>query len=668
MKGFYLLTLSVLLSTICLCARDNIINDNDNNINDNESTRPIQIGDELKDFMQGSPELRKAKSCDIVKQYIASLLGVQLSKFEKDKEIRKEITRDGTGMALSYEMGFGETLQGTREFSTTNVMEKGIDEADVVKTDGKFIFNISNNKLYISDVYPPESMTSVTGIQIKESEILIKDKKIFTFGGQSYYYGWWAELFWPYYRNPQANFVEYEFFENKLKINSLYTIEGVYNSARLKDDKIYIVGTSDLKISTYINALENVPKEFDNIYIADIDINSVLPTLSIISYKGNEIYVKPEPIAPCENIFISSVTEGTGIVWVYVVDTKSGEVKKYALLGVSGFMTNPKVYMSQNHLYVAFSSYDWAGWWRGSTDNSKTTIYKLSIRGEEIIFEGAAQLEGRIEDRWWSSRNSQFSINEYNGMLRLALSKGWGNEIDNIVYVLDEKLEVLGKISGIEKGEMIYAVRFVNEKGYVVTFRQIDPLVIIDMKDPKSPRIAGKLEIPGFSTYLHPLDDGRIVGIGRTGEWRSALKVSLFDVSNSENPQLITEVIISPKELFGTKSSYSYLYSEAEMDYRAVSFFKEYIAIPIIGGYEEYSSGKYSYKQFSGFYVLKVSKNNLERLGFLMPEPSSSEKCHYSYPLRAVFMDNYVYNVMSCGLWTFSIQDMSQISSLIFPF
>jgi len=125
---------------------------------------------------------------------------------------------------------------------------------------------------------------------------------------------------------------------------------------------------------------------------------------------------------------------------------------------------------------------------------------------------------------------SQFSLDEFNGYLRVATTVR--NE-ENDLYILNEKLEVVGKLQGFGLEERIYAVRFDGNLAFIVTFKQTDPFFVIDLSNPEKPRIAGELKIPGFSSYLHRIDEKTVLGIGKDG---ANVKISLFDVSNASNP------------------------------------------------------------------------------------------------------------------------------------
>jgi hypothetical protein len=241
------------------------------------------------------------------------------------------------------------------------------------------------------------------------------------------------------------------------------------------------------------------------------------------------------------------------------------------------------VYASPNALYVTATAMPY-GWWdllmMPSYDlQDATVIHRFAIDGGTPSYSGSGKVDGHLLDRGfagsrYSTRFSmaQFSMSEYDGYLRVAttattVSEGSGgiavvNQLtdDSRITVLDTKsssLEKAGELKGMGINENLYAVRFIGKRAYVVTFKRIDPLYVVDLSDPISPKISGELKVPGYSTYLHPFDEGYLIGLGFHVEeegaaaWTQGLKLALFDVTDSEAP---TEV--GHREI-GSNGSYS---------------------------------------------------------------------------------------------------------------
>ena len=284
------------------------------------------------------------------------------------------------------------------------------------------------------------------------------------------------------------------------------------------------------------------------------------------------------------------------------IDDKNS-VKNQAVLGAGS-----DVYCTTENLYAVSTRYKnegIVGEVFGVTTYT-TQVYKFDIRNYNISYLGCGEVDGFTLN--------QFSIDEYNGYLRIATSTGsWGEDISNYVYVLDKDLNVVGKIEGIAKGETIKSVRFTGDTGYVVTFEQTDPLFVIDLSDPTKPEIKGELKIPGFSTYLHPVGENLVLGVGVDGDENgqtNGLKVSLFDVSDPTNPKETHKVTIPASN---SEGSYSYVNSAAYSTHKALCWdaATDTMYIPYQKRTETwyYTSDSYSFKNVSGILAVKVNEN-----------------------------------------------------------
>jgi uncharacterized secreted protein with C-terminal beta-propeller domain len=213
----------------------------------------------------------------------------------------------------------------------------------------------------------------------------------------------------------------------------------------------------------------------------------------------------------------------------------------------------------------------------------RTIIHRISIADGEIQYGAQGSIPGFVQN--------QFSLSEYNGYLRVSTTiEGWmvrsylsSIESQNNVYVLDMDLEIVGSLEDLASGEQIYATRFIGDKCYLVTFKQIDPFFVIDLSEPTNPEVLGELKIPGYSTYLHPYDETHIIGIGRDGE---KVKISLFDVSDLENP-----IELSKYEIENDDEDWYWAQSSALYEHKAFLFDKEknLLVIPV-GDYSKESA------------------------------------------------------------------------------
>lgn len=270
--------------------------------------------------------------------------------------------------------------------------------------------------------------------------------------------------------------------------------------------------------------------------------------------------------------------------------TEDAVVNTKAVLGSGGI-----IYCSTENLYVLGTSFN---------ASEQTEILKFALNSGKIRYSTKQTVSGRTLN--------QFSADEYNGFFRIATT-GFDTQTgqtSNNVYLLDSNLKQVGAVTGLAKGENIYAVRFVKDTGYVVTFRQTDPLFVLNLKDPKNPVVEGALKIPGFSSYLHPFKENLLIGIGAnttSGGRRIGYKLSLFDVSDPTKPLEVTNYV-STNDYMGM--------SLVEYDAKAFLFDgkQDIIGLPLV------TTAKNGSTQ-NGYALFKISEQNgFEQLCFLDSE------------------------------------------------
>jgi hypothetical protein len=296
-------------------------------------------------------------------------------------------------------------------------------------------------------------------------------------------------------------------------------------------------------------------------------------------------------VLPCETVAAPPDFAGLGLTWIGSIDVDGDGTP----IGSTGIVsTGDTVYASADNLYVATQNWDWR--WDGpvpldvqSTSPDRTPaedpgppptlIHQFRLDdGTAATYVASGQVEGRLLN--------QFAMSEHNGDLRVATTTddwgGFGEQSESTVFVLrpeGDALRQVSSIGGLGKDEQIYAVRFIGDLAYVVTFRQIDPLYVIDLSDPANPVQAGELKIPGYSAYLHPVGEGLLLGVGQdatdTGR-TTGTQLSLFDVSDPTSPQRISTLPIGG-------------YSEVEWDHRAFLFWPAdgTIVLPVSPGWND---------------------------------------------------------------------------------
>ncbi len=448
--------------------------------------------------------------------------------------------QDGTN-SISMEDKF------SNDFSTTNIQEKGVDEADIIKNDGSHIFYARGSDLRIVKAYPLGEMKEEAKIEIEGmniSELFLEQDILIALGNRSYDYNNFNNMI---IRKPSSssyygggNNIEVRIFDisdrkNPKQIRSV-SLDGNLISSRRVGETLYLIS---------------------NKYVNTYDENLQLPILRDIHGSIDQKY----DVAPkCGNITYFPNFSSSNLTTITAVNIKNPQTK----ISMKNFLgAGNNIYSSPENLYIVqsdnqqvFSDENGVAQWNWE-DISK--IFKFSIDGQNINFVAKGKVNGRVLN--------QYSMSEYDNYFRIATHRNgnWRNgrnNSENIVSILDENLETTGEITGIAKGENIKSVRFMGKRGFVVTFKSVDPLFVIDM-DPENPQIVGELKIPGWSDYLHPIDENYIIGFGKevnpesenkerlTWDMLMGMKISIFDVSDLENPKEIHKTVIGDR---GTES------------------------------------------------------------------------------------------------------------------
>ena len=276
----------------------------------------------------------------------------------------------------------------------------------------------------------------------------------------------------------------------------------------------------------------------------------------------------------------------------------------------------------------------------------KTVVHKIGIDEMDIEYKGVGEVPGKILN--------QFAMDEYDDYFRIATTTGqWGETSLNHIYILDKDLKIVGSVDDLAEGEKIFSVRFMGERAYLVTFEAIDPFFVIDLSDPEKPEVLGYLKIPGYSDYLHPYDEDYVIGIGKDVDasidadkihsshavyYTAVLgvKVSLFDVSDVENPIETAKIVIGDR---GTES-------EVLRDHKAFLFDKEkdILVLPITVVERDKSLNE-EVSTWMGAYVLDV---NLEKISVKGKITHVKGDNYYDWTKmikRTLYMDDVLYTV-----------------------
>jgi uncharacterized secreted protein with C-terminal beta-propeller domain len=528
------------------------------------------------------------------------------------------------------------------DYSATNIQVEGVDEADIVKTNGKYIYVIAQNSLYIFENTDGKlEKKSETTIGENLTEMFINGDKVVIFGSNpgSYYGASGLD---------KSSVTVYELDVNdveKPKIEKEIGLQGYYTTSRMIGDYVYLIGSASF--DDY--SMEVTPKEIDK-YIP------------MYRYSLNDSGFTESKTSDCNQI--SSFGENVN-TFSTILGFKIGnsDITTKTILGDS-----VNVYMSTNNIYFAsivniYEESEDFGRNNGNIFNkpwrytigTNTDVFKLSVDGLNINYASKGQVPGTILN--------QFSMDEYYDTFRIATSRnswdGWGDSSDNNLYVLDESMNISGRLEGLGKTERIYSVRFMGDKAYMVTFRETDPFYVIGLKEPQNPELLGELKIPGFSSYLHPISEDLILGVGKDADESSGitegLKIAVFDVSDVSNP------IEKGKLLLGERWSESaVLYDHKAFTYNPKTGL---VVIPVeLANVDEtdYWNG-YSFRGFVGIEVAK--DGNLKELGrvdHLSKEVRASSFYDDGKP-RSLYIDNSLFTYLNGVMKANSLDDYSEI-------
>lgn len=581
---------------------------------------------------------------------------------------------DGAGSATS-------APSAPSNYTTTNNQVAGVDEADFVKNDGTRIFVLSGNTLYAAKSWPATelSVQGKLGIEGWPQEMFLADQKVVVFSSIYRWYpmnakaGYACDTLSCGYSNGntvKVTTVDVSDLGQPKVINEAY-VPGYYVSSRMIGSTVRLVMNNRFEMPDgfkwypdYEQNLWNDKARLADAYNRLIDSNETLLRKQTLSdwfpatkIKRNGLVTSVSP--DCARFSKVNAPTRMGTVSVVTLNLATPEA-----IDSSSILTEPGiVYSSASNLYVTTQHW-W--WWPMPGQEDVTYVHKFDITSASAaVYVGSGAIEGTL--------NNQFSLDEYKGNLRASstLSRRepdaqnpenvWGRVItSNRVTVLgpaaDGSLEVIGKSADLAEGERTMSSRFIEDKGFVVTFRQVDPLFTFDLSDPTNVKKMGELTIPGFSTYLHPLDATHLLTIGEfvpenQNNWQDrALQLAIFDVSD----------LSAPKQTFTQSVGTAHSWSEALYDHKAFNYFpaKKTLAIP----FSDWNGGGIG-ESFWSTFVSDLRVFNVDAAtGFtprgalsmsdLYQASSSSQWTYYWVPSvrRSVMADDFVYSISDSGL------------------
>ncbi|MGG1660326.1 beta-propeller domain-containing protein [Brevibacillus sp. NRS-1366] len=458
-------------------------------------------------------------------------------------------------------------------YSTTNTQVQGVDEADIVKTDGTYLYQATNKEVRIIKAYPADKLAVESRITYEDGlfqplEMFVDEKRLVVIGQahqstQAPAIPMSKRVIPHYHEKQTVKALIYDLADKKHPIlTRQLEVEGQYLSSRKIGSNLYLTANNYVDTYRILAEKEEVPGP---VYLdsAQGDEYKTIPY--------SDIRYFPESIHP-DYLMVAGVN----------LDDAKKKMSMNTYLGAG-----ENIYASKENLYVAVTEFNavpvkvkpqesFAPKLIAPSVDSKTTVYRFAMDKGNLTFSGKGDVPGRILN--------QFSLDEHDGYLRVATTSGemWRtdeNTSKNNLYVLGKNLSVYGKLEGIAPGERIYSVRFIGDRAYMVTFKKVDPLFVLDLANPESPTILGALKIPGYSDYLHPYDENHIIGFGKEAEsdkdwaYYQGMKVALFDVTDVTKPEEKFKTVIGDR---GTDS-------ELLSNHKALLFSKEkdLLAFPV---------------------------------------------------------------------------------------
>ena len=418
-------------------------------------------------------------------------------------------------------------MDNNADYSSTNVQVQGVDEGDLVKTDGEYIYQVNNQRIIIAKAFPVGEMKLLNTIDLTRKpftpvEMYLEEGLLVVIGSSDNYYSMprdtmeksiAPEIMPPYnYRNTVKAMIYDISNKTNIKLVREVELDGHYVSSRKIGSSLYLVANKQI-----------------NYYILEQGQAFEKPMYKDTVENDEFVEIDYDKI----RYFPGSIEPNYLLVAGFDLSQPNRKAEVSTFLG-----SGQNIYASLNNLYVAVTQYDYDD--KTWVDNRSTLIYSFVLDEGSINYNSKGNVPGSLLN--------QFSMDEHNGYFRIATTTGdvWRTDehtSKNNVYILDDSLNIVGQLEDIAPGETIYSVRFMGDRGYMVTFKTVDPLFVIDLKDPKTPAILGALKIPGYSDYLHPYDENHLIGFGKDAveidgmAYYLGMKMAIFDVTDVNNPK-----------------------------------------------------------------------------------------------------------------------------------
>jgi len=455
-------------------------------------------------------------------------------------------------------------------FTGTNTQEANVDEADIIKTDGTYIYVATDEGIDIFKAWPLDQFQKIQtyALEHRPSKLYLSDGKLIAL--TTYYDSEGlgtptSNLYYAAYGSSttaktEVTVLDVQDPQNPV-VEQVKWIEGSLLSSRMIDGVVHVLSSQYYGYSTEYPTIDwELRADYCTDPVAKLQIDQIiadskLSQKEIILATTEADYLpthgdqNSEQTIGCESLVADSSSD-TNLIGLLSLEIDSQKEQISFIKGRSHV-----VYASTKSIYLA--TQEW------TEDETHVHKFALNVSSGLHAYFGSGGVAGHIQN--------SFSMSEYEGAFRIAttlgrVSRDGVTEVSNNIFVLDANnvdLPVLGSIVNIAEGEQIYAARFFGKKGYMVTYKKVDPFFVFDLSDPTNPILEGELKMPGYSTYLHLLDDNHIIGLGKDAEeaeegdfaWFQGLKLAIFDVTDGNNPTLTDDEVIGSR---GTDSKALY--------------------------------------------------------------------------------------------------------------
>jgi len=602
------------------------------------------------------------------------------------------------------------------DYSGTNNQEAGVDEGDFVKTDGYYLYVLSGNQLVIMGVPDFGQLIENVSIDLEgrpNQLLLIKEKdggsakRSVVFSTVSTYdldddhplkpliakeagvdgYYWYAVF-------TKITVIDHSDPAAPQVVGELY-LEGSYQTSRKVGTVVHMFTYSWIEIPD-LKYWPDLPEDYyligpesplgeqmwdKGISDAIAYNDQLIENLALEDLVPRTFLVVPEGIIPydfatqgCSNFVIAEDGMSRGFTSIMSFDVLSDEFTFETDHVVSNWSI---VYASSDTVLLAEPAQDWWWYWENDEYEEATNIHRFqSTPTGDLEYSGSGRVKGTVLD--------QFSLAEYEGAIRVATTtdqwnRWWIEEPpppENHLYILsgENDLRVVGQLDGIAVGERIWSARFIKDRGYLITAQNIDPLWTIDLSNPENPAIMGELEVPGVSTYVHPIEDNHLLTIGWGGNeqgFDGSIQVSLFDVSDFTNPKRKDVLTLFAAE--GDDWS-SWGTSEALQEHKAFQYWapKKLLAVPLSASRYRMDEFEHGYEYVSKLVLVSVDTasgltiyGTVDHSDFYNSE-TSFYWC-YQDVRRSIFMGGYIYAISDRGVTSSDLQSMTLSASLLLP-